>query len=79
LIHPAGDRIGLAALFYHPCLSGPTGFSVIWVMDQGTHNLNYLATEAGVYALMSEDQRSTLDMLEPLNPKNAITFGTPLT
>ncbi|MGD0663530.1 MAG: HEPN domain-containing protein [Syntrophorhabdales bacterium] len=32
-----------------------------------THNLNYLATEAGVYALMSEDQRSTLDMLEPLN------------
>jgi HEPN domain-containing protein len=32
-----------------------------------THNLNYLATEAGVYALMSEDQRNTLDVLEPLN------------
>jgi hypothetical protein len=62
-----------------PVYQGQRGFLLFWVMDQGTHNLNYLATEAGVYALMSEDQRSTLDMLEPLNPKNAITFGTPLT
>ena len=32
-----------------------------------THNLNYLATEAGAYASMSEDQKNTLDVLDPLN------------
>ena len=32
-----------------------------------THNLTYLAQQAGVYDNMSEDQKSILDILEPLN------------
>jgi len=32
-----------------------------------THNLTYLAQQTGVYDNMSEDQKSILDILEPLN------------
>jgi HEPN domain-containing protein len=32
-----------------------------------THNLTYLAQQTGIYENMSEDKRSTLDILEPLN------------
>ena len=31
-----------------------------------THNLTYLAQQTGVYDNMSEDQKSILDILEPL-------------
>jgi HEPN domain-containing protein len=32
-----------------------------------THNLTYLAQQTGVYDTMSENPKSTLDILEPLN------------
>ena len=32
-----------------------------------THNLNYLASENGIYKKMTEEQKDTMDLLEPLN------------
>ncbi|MHB0914020.1 MAG: HEPN domain-containing protein [Armatimonadota bacterium] len=32
-----------------------------------THNLKYLAQKSGMDALMSEDQKNTLNLLQPLN------------
>ena len=32
-----------------------------------THNLTYLAEQSGIYAQMKEEQKSLLDILEPLN------------
>ena len=32
-----------------------------------THNLNYLATQSGIYEKMTEDQKDNIDLIEPLN------------
>lgn len=32
-----------------------------------THNLNYLATQSGIYKIMTEKQKDTIDLIEPLN------------
>ena len=32
-----------------------------------THNLSYLAEQSGIYEKLTEEQRNTIDMLEPLN------------
>lgn len=32
-----------------------------------THNLNYLATQSGIYEKMTEEQKDTIDLIEPLN------------
>ena len=32
-----------------------------------THNLDYLAIQSGIYETMTEDQKDTMDIIEPLN------------
>ncbi|WP_156920010.1 hypothetical protein [Syntrophorhabdus aromaticivorans] len=50
LIHLVGDRIWSANPFYHPDISGPTGFLIILVTDWG-----YTAISELAYAILAKN------------------------